>query len=288
MNHLPTKQDVQLVRFAATDGVELQGWYSEADGDVTMIHIHGMSGNGYENYFLDELRKLYAGRGISFFSIDTRGRAIVTDFRQGDGWKHVGSCFEIFAECIFDIAGAIEYLRSIGKRAFILQGHSLGCTKVVHFITSQDEPSVEKIVLLAPTDMVGWAKLDSNHESYLAKAQMLLAEGAGSELVGAECWLDKTSLSAQTYASLSKAGGAADIYGEREDGPLLHQVSVPMLVVYGTEDIGILKIDGSIEKWQERVAPLLPDDAQVEIVKHADHGFRNFELQLAGIIAHWL
>ena len=67
---------VEFVRFKASDEVELQGWLTNVDGGSVVVHIHGMSGNGYENQFLDTLRETYAGKGISFFSIDTRGRVL--------------------------------------------------------------------------------------------------------------------------------------------------------------------------------------------------------------------
>jgi cephalosporin-C deacetylase-like acetyl esterase len=78
--------NVEFVRFNAADDVELQGWLSNGNSDIAVVHIHGMSGNGYENYFLDDLRKMYAKHDVSLFTVDTRGRGITSDFRQGDGW----------------------------------------------------------------------------------------------------------------------------------------------------------------------------------------------------------
>ena|SRR6185369_16882341 len=67
---------VEFVRFKAADSVELQGWYSNAPGDEVVIHLHGKSGNGYENDFLDTLRQanlgivdpLFAFGSLDFFS----------------------------------------------------------------------------------------------------------------------------------------------------------------------------------------------------------------------------
>ena len=165
---------VEFVRFKASDGVELQGWLSDKQGDKAAIHIHGMSGNGYENYFLDSLRLMYSKNNISLFTIDTRGRGIVSSFWQGDkidswgeGSKLGGSCFEIFEESLSDIQGAIDYLKSIGKTKFILQGHSLGGSKVVNYLANQNHSEVMSAILIAPTDMVGWANTDPNNQAYL-------------------------------------------------------------------------------------------------------------------------
>ena len=275
---------LEFVRFKATDNVELQGWLNDEDSDLAVIHIHGMSGNGYENYFLDNLRSMYAENNISLFTIDTRGHGIISDFRQGDGWKRGGSCFEIFEESVHDIHGAIKYLKSIGKSRFILQGHSLGCTKVVNFVLNEEINGVEKVILLAPTDMAGWANTDPRNQEYLTKAKQLMLEGKGEELVASQCWLDNTPISAQTYPTICESGSSADIYGEREGGALLGRVQPPMLIPYGTEDIGITRIDGSMDKWLERVNKIKNEDTQVQVVEGASHGFRGFEENLTEIM----
>jgi len=279
---------IDFVRFNATDNVELQGWLNNEVSDFAVIHIHGMSGNGYENYFLDNLREMYQQKDISLFTIDARGRGIISDFRQNDGWKHGGSCFEVFEESVHDIQGAINYLKTLGKTRFILQGHSLGCTKVVNFVLTQDISGIEKVVLLAPTDMAGWADTDPKHQEYLVKAKQLIAEDKGQELVSAECWLDKTPISAQTYPTICEAGSSADIYGERESGALLGKVSLPMLIPYGTADIGITEIDGTMDKWLERVEKIKNDNTQIAVIDGASHGFRGFEEKLTEVVNNFV
>lgn len=275
---------LDFIRFKATDNVELQGWLNNENSDLAVIHIHGMSGNGYENYFLDDLRSMYAENNISLFTVDTRGRGIISDFRQDDGWKHGGSCFEIFEESAYDIRGAIEHLKGLGKTRFILQGHSLGCTKVINFILNEDVVGIEKIILLAPTDMVGWANTDSRNQEYLSKAKQLISEAKGEELVASQCWLDNTPISAQTYPTICEAGSSADLYGEREGGSLLGRVQLPMLIPYGTEDIGITHIDGTMDKWVERVNKIKNVNTEISVVKGASHGFRGYEGELASIV----
>lgn len=279
---------LDFVRFNATDNVELQGWLNNENSDIAVIHLHGMSGNGYENYFLDNLRQTYAEKSISLFTIDSRGRGIISDFRQNDGWKHAGSCFELFSESVHDIQGAINYLKTLGKTRFILQGHSLGCTKVVNFVLTGDISGVEKVVLLAPTDMAGWANTDPRHQEYLAKAKQLIAENKGQELVSAECWLNKTPISAQTYLTICESGSLADIYGEREGGALLGKVSLPMLIPYGTADIGITEIDGTMDKWLERVEKIKNENTQITVIDGASHGFRGFEDKLAEVVGNFV
>jgi pimeloyl-ACP methyl ester carboxylesterase len=275
---------IEFIRFKATDAVELQGWLSVSSGDVAVIHIHGMSGNGYENYFLDVLRSLYSKMGISFFTIDTRGRGIISDFRQKDSIKSGGSCFEIFDESEFDISGALQYLQSLGKKKIILQGHSLGCSKIVNCWIKKTAGGVIGAILLAPTDMPGWANTDPNNAKYLKRAEQLLVAGKGRELVGQQCWSDKTPISAQTYPSICAPGASSDIYGDRDGGALLGRLDIPTLIVYGTKDIGIIDIDGSIDKWRKRADGIINKNTSIGIVEGATHSFKGYEQVLAGLV----
>jgi len=286
---------LDFVRFETTDGIELQGWLSDTPSDTAVIHIHGMSGNGYENGFLDTLHDELAAKDVSFFAIDTRGRGIISSFwqkdelsRWGEGTKLGGSCFEVFDECVHDIQGAINYLKTRGKTKFILQGHSLGCTKVVHYMNTQDTSDIAKVILLAPTDMVGWASRDSNHEMYVSKAKQLITDGKPTELVGAQCWPDETPLSAQTYLSICVAGTAADIYGERDGTTLLGSVTKPMLIIYGNSDIGITEIDGTIDVWQARTEKIINATTHIAIIDGASHSFKNYEAKLANQISEFV
>ncbi len=280
---------VEFVRFKAADEVELQGWLHLADGDSAVIHIHGHSGNGYENNFLDYLSEMYVQQGVSFFSIDTRGRGVISDFAMGSGFKHAGSCFELFDESVHDIEGALTYLRSIGKKTFLLQGHSLGCTKVVNYIVAQMCSDISSVVLIAPTDMVGWAESDPQHETYLVKAKHHIAAGEGEELVDAQCWpLDKVPISAQTYPTICERGSSADIYNNRDGGPLLGQVSLPMHIVYGDADIGIQRIDGAVDSWLARVNPIKNQNTTISIIDGAQHSFAGCETDLAAAIKKFI
>lgn len=282
---------VEFVRFDASDGVELQGWLSNAGGDLTVIHMHGMSGNGYEHPFLDNMHETYVKNGISFFSIDTRGHGIISYFRQkdgsdlwGEGTKLGGSCYEIFDESMHDIRGAIEYLATLGKTKFILQGHSLGGSKVVNYLKSTNDERVAGAILLAPTDMVAWANTEPKNADYIEKAQKSVTDGMPEALVGAQCWKDETPLSAQTYLSICKADTPVDIYRNE----VLGVIDTPMTIIYGTDDIGITNVDGTIDKWIERFDDVKNANTNVEIIEGAQHSFSGYEKQLTEISTNFV
>lgn len=281
---------INFERFKASDGVELQGWFSDVPGDSVVIHVHGMSGNGYENYFLDALRKIYTDNKLSFFTFDNRGRGIISWFRSGgevDAWgegeKMGGSCYELFEESFYDIQGALDFMRSKGKSRFILQGHSLGGTKVVNYLLNNNTDDILAAMLIAPTDMVGWANTDPNNRKYLSKAHKLIMQKKPEELVSAACWMDRTPISAQTYPTICERNTQVDIFSPRDSGALISKVTIPMVIIYGDKDIGIEQIDGDINTWKNRVSKLINSKTKIEIIPRADHGFTNQEDKLAEI-----
>lgn len=272
---------VEFVRFKASDGVELQGWLTERPGDKAVLHIHGKSGNGYENHFLDTLRQMYNDAGISFFSIDTRGRGVISWFRQGTNSVVGGSCYEIFEESLQDIQGAVAFLQSRGKSTFILQGHSLGCAKVIHYALTKQHAHIEAVVLLAPTDMIGWASKAPDSMTLMSRAKQMVAEGKSQELLAAECGLDKTPMSAASYVGMHDAGSAVDLYGQRSGGPLVGRIASPMLIAYGDQDIGIMQIDGTVDAWLERVHQFKNSETEIMVLAGAGHSFGGYEQELA-------
>jgi hypothetical protein len=123
---------------------------------------------------------------------------------------------------------------------------------------------------------------------YLAKAKQLVSEGKSEELVDAQCWLDKTPISAQTYPSICKKGSSADIYGKHEGKTLLSKVNVPMLIVYVDDGWGIKEIDGDINHWLERTNKIKNPSTAITIVDGAGHSFRGKERDLADQIDNFL
>lgn len=148
-------------RFRATDGVELQGWRSEAtnptDAATEVLHVHGFAGDGHTNKFLDSLHPAYADAGNSFFSFDNRGSGVINWSNKNSDPVTIGSCYEVFSDSVYDIEGAVGMAKDHGARQLIVQGHSLGASKVINYCLNRDESDtlpIAGVVLLSPTDMI--------------------------------------------------------------------------------------------------------------------------------------
>mgnify|MGYP001568446994 FL=1 len=75
-----------------------------------------------------------------------------------------------------------------------------------------------------------------------------------------------------------------DIYGEA----FLGKVEIPMLIAYGDADIGILKIDGSMKKWLERVNKTKNKNTQISAIKEASHSFKGYEDKLSASVKKFI
>jgi uncharacterized protein len=125
---------VQAVRFRATDGVQLAGWFAMASpGAPTIILVHGFKGSRAD--MLPWARFLYAAR-YNVLLFDDRGCG------QSEGWS-----IALGAREPDDIAGAVRYLaarRDLTAKRYGALGISLGAGAVL--LAAAREPALGAVV----------------------------------------------------------------------------------------------------------------------------------------------
>ena len=107
--------DFEDVRFQASDGVVLHGWFVAGGGDATLVWFHGNGGN--IGHRVGNIRELVERLQISIFIFDYRGYG-----------RSEGSTYE--EGTYLDAESAITYVRSRGDvdpEKTIYFGRSLGC-----------------------------------------------------------------------------------------------------------------------------------------------------------------
>lgn len=149
-------------RVNTVDKLRLTGLLFEPEiGSKTgILHLHGRAGNFYGNGFLDAMADVYTKAGFAFLSVNTRAHDHIADFRIGQTEKlrRIGSAFDVFEECVFDIETWLEFFRSRGYEKIILQGHSQGGAKAVYFLNQKPQSDIIALVLASPADAVGLLK----------------------------------------------------------------------------------------------------------------------------------
>src|SRR6185295_5516215 len=113
----------RVVRFEATDGVDLSGLLYEPKkrtGRVA-IFLHGTGGASiFESKRTNRLADVFTRNGIAYFPFNTRGAHLIRRLGRIQG----GMAYELIRDCVFDIDGAVRELRRRGYRDMTLIGHS--------------------------------------------------------------------------------------------------------------------------------------------------------------------
>jgi len=53
------------------------------------------------------------------------------------------------------------------------------------------------------------------------------------------------------------------------------------MIAYGDNDIGILRVDGTMDKWIERVNKIKNRNTKISVIKSAAHSFKGYEVKLS-------
>ena len=156
---------MKKIDFLATDGLKLNGLLYESNQktDKVVLSVHGMSSNCLKNRE-DILSKCMNQNNIDYFCFNNRGSELVRYIQKdinGEKEKLLGgTTYEDVLEGYEDIVGAILKLRELRYKEIYLQGHSLGCTKIVYTYNELKEEeendildSIKGIILLSLIDI---------------------------------------------------------------------------------------------------------------------------------------
>lgn len=145
----------ELVKFKNRSGLFLDGLYFYSPMNCcVVINVHGSFGNFYSNAFIKIMAESYNKKGINFLSFNlTQHDGVAEGVREQNNinrWEYIGYAISDYSCCIDDIAGAYDYVKIRNNNTIILQGHSLGCNRILYYIkeTGCDCP----IILLSPTN----------------------------------------------------------------------------------------------------------------------------------------
>ncbi len=159
----------EVVEFTSRSGLVLHGLlFFAGNGLPTVIHVHGACGNFLSFKPVIHEASYLVSQGVNLLSINTSGHDCIAEGYQRNQYVYVGGALREFGECVDDISGAVDFASSISDR-IILQGHSLGCDRVVHYqLATQDW---RETVLLSPCDSYQLQRVFRKPES--VEAQLL-------------------------------------------------------------------------------------------------------------------
>ena len=176
---------MEKVDFLATDGIELSGilYNGKEKNKKIILSIHGMASNCMKTR--DTIIAKNANENnIDYFCFNNRGSEIVKYISKNINGKKekqlAGTAYEDVLESYEDIVGAILKLKELGYKNIYLQGHSLGCTKIVYTYNELLEEketdilnSIKGVILLSLIDIPMAIKVYTGEkfEKYLKLAE---------------------------------------------------------------------------------------------------------------------
>lgn len=283
---------MEQIEFLATDGIILDGllYKSKERTNKVILAVHGMSSNCMKKR--DQVISKKANENnIDYFCFNNRGSELVKYTRRNiEGKKEkfiMGTSFEDVTEGYEDIVGAMIKLKELGYEEIYLQGHSLGCTKIVYSYNELKEEQddlinmVKGVILLSLVDIPQTLKfyLRENFNKYLEYAEEQEKQNKPNELMPKESFIHHISV--KTFLRYARDNKEIDFAGYGRDTKLekLNNIDVPLFMRWGNDNEMILQ---RAEELVDIVNNILKNENKdIDYIDGANHGYENREEELA-------
>lgn len=165
-------------------GRNYQGIRYSSSSSTAVLHVHGMGGNFYHNWFLTEIAAALCARNIDLVAFNLRSHDYLAESMVGDRPQFVGASIVTQAEADIDLISIVESL-SREYDSIVLQGHSYGCDVIARNLTALR--GINSVALLSPADAGQLQTVfeSSNEEPALGGLDALgCSDGIRLDLVG--------------------------------------------------------------------------------------------------------
>ena len=291
---------MKKIDFLATDGLKLNGLLYESNQktDKVILSVHGMSSNCLKNRE-DILSKCMNQNNIDYFCFNNRGSELVRYIQKdinGEKEKLLGgTTYEDVLEGYEDIVGAILKLRELGYKEIYLQGHSLGCTKIVYTyseLVDEEEydvlSNIKGVILLSLIDIPKAIKvyLGDKFSEYVSLAEEKEQEYKSYELMPKDAFINP--ISAKTFLRYVRDNKDIDFAGYGKDNELekLNNIKVPLMMRWGNQNEMILQ---SADELVNIVTNIIENkNKDIDYIDGANHQYNGKEKELAEQIIEFI
>jgi pimeloyl-ACP methyl ester carboxylesterase len=294
----------QLVEFKTKDGLELPGvlfGVKKPAAVAIFLHGNGSSSVFYHQENKKQLAEALNKKGIALLYFNNRGAHYIKKLSQERGKKVIrkkyGMAYEKIKECIFDIDGAIDFLKAQGYGKFYLIGSSTGANKICVYNYYKPQNPVSKYILLGPGDDTGFYYDLSGKEKFrklLDKAKDAIKKRRGGEIIP-ELLAHDLIFSYQGFYDIANPDGDYNVFpfleiiknlklSKKKIFRHFKSIKKPTFVIFGSEDEFAW---GAVPKCVEIMKKYQPD-LSYKIIPGANHQFGEHREELAEIITEFL
>ncbi len=277
----------ELVTFQNEDGFHLDGiLYRNDHNRATIVHVHGSLGNFYQNNFLRLMASIYGKAGINLLAFNLASHDGVGEgYRYEKDFEYVGGSLTDFSRCVQDIKGAISFASGFSEK-IVLQGHSLGCDRVLHYLITSGAKN--DFVLISPCDsyqlQANWIAPETVEE------QVTRIRSSTGELFD---WLPIREYGIRQGNEFYNIPVARKAFLSIAEGPpfKLIRISSPadyhldnkaFVYIGGKDDLQTWSSETMFKYFEERVRHVTRFD-----VSNGKHSLENCETEVAEAIVQW-
>jgi len=291
---------LEKIYFNTDDKVELFGLLDIPDNnlktDEVVISVHGMQSNCYKKRE-DILGKVINKSGIAYFAFNNRGTEIACYTKKVDGSKTLngGCAFEDILESYYDIKGAINKMIELGYTKIHLQGHSLGCTKIIYAYNKLKNENyinldkIKSVILLSLVDLVDLQKHDLGIEKYNKVLEWAIQKEVNDEemdLLPSDSF--DHPISVKSYLRYYRDNEDIDFarFSDKEyDFKEINNINIPLFLRWGEKDLVVQELDDLIELLKFKINN---ESLDISYIRDTDHGYTNKEDVLGKEIEEFL
>ena len=259
-----------------------------------ILYVHGLTDNFYGDLSaLEALSGRCEKEGWGLASFNTRGHDIVASVKKldpqnpkGQTSVSLGSSYENFADCVYDIDAAITFLKKQGFLQVILAGISTGANKVCYYTGTQKDPRIAGVIMLSPISDVSIESKSKHYKENVKQMKTLIKQRKGESLLSGISYLPLTP---NRYLSLFDPGGIEDVFDYYSKQPKLtvfSSIKLPLCVVLaGADEYAdrpVLDILTVLQKHHRS------SNFQGFIIPNAFHSFNGQEQKVADTIFRWI
>lgn len=282
--------NVQFIYDAYTeDGFKIQMLHFDPkERDICVVFNHGMTASIIGCFFAPQMGDRLNDAGVGFLQLNNRGHDPVNDLYDRNGnVTRMGTAYEIFEECVYDIDLGIKQARELGYKRIILAGHSLGCCKTIYHYYKK-HPDIIGIFMVSMPDMLGLQEMlttPEEREQLLSTAQKYVAGDNGRALLNHKLF-GWAPVSARTYLNWFGPDTNLNnipVIANPEKWEQLSEIDVPIFTTSGgNEDDPYLHHDLIKEK------ALKCPDFESCYIPDTDHDYTGKEDELAIAVTDWV
>lgn len=280
---------LERVYFNTEDEIELVGLLERPTNPTkrVVISVHGMQSNCLKRRE-DILSKEISNAGVAYFAFNNRGAELMTYTRKTTGEKILngGSVYEDVLDGYYDIKGAINKMLELGYTDIYLQGHSLGCTKIVYAYNKlkneNNVKNIKGIMLLSLVDIPDCQKYDlgDKYAEMMEYAENKEKEGKLNDLMPIESFDHPICVrSYLRYFKYNKDIDFARFWDKDYNFRELNNIQIPLFLRWGNvHDLVLQNLSNLIEILKSKIQN---EKLDIGYIDGADHGYTGKEETLA-------